>query len=47
VHDLAAEKPDIVAELSADYQAWAERCGVMDWNRLNELRRQRREEQGK
>lgn len=27
--DLAAEQPGIVAELARDYQAWADRCGVL------------------
>ena len=28
-HDLAAEHPDVVADLEARYEAWAERCGVI------------------
>ena len=28
-HDLAAEHPDVVADLAARYEAWAERCGVI------------------
>ncbi|WP_299054162.1 arylsulfatase [uncultured Nocardioides sp.] len=31
--DLAAEHPDLVAELSAAYEAWAERCGVIPHER--------------
>ncbi|MFF5989972.1 arylsulfatase [Prauserella flavalba] len=29
LHDLAAEHPDIVAELAGAYEAWAKRCGVL------------------
>ena len=28
-HDLAAEHPDLVADLARRYDAWAERCGVI------------------
>ena len=28
-HDLAAEHPDVVADLAARYEAWAQRCGVI------------------
>ena len=28
-HDLAAEHPDVVADLEARYEAWAGRCGVI------------------
>ena len=28
-HDLAAEHPDVVADLVSRYDAWAERCGVI------------------
>jgi arylsulfatase len=31
LHDLAAANPDIVAELSAAWQAWADRVGVLPW----------------
>jgi arylsulfatase len=30
-NDLAAKHPDIVRELSAAYDRWAERCGVAPW----------------
>jgi arylsulfatase len=30
-HDLAADEPDKVKELSAKFDAWAERCEVRDW----------------
>lgn len=29
LHDRAAEHPDVVADLAADYQRWADRCGVL------------------
>ncbi len=32
--NLAAEKPEIVRELSAEYDAWAKRCGVVPWARI-------------
>ena len=28
-HDLAAEHPDLAADLAARYDAWADRCGVI------------------
>jgi arylsulfatase len=28
-HDLAAEHPEVVADLEARYEAWADRCGVL------------------
>ena len=28
-HDLAAEHPDVVADLAGRHAAWAERCGVI------------------
>ena len=31
INNLAADKPDKVAELSGLYDAWAERCGVRPW----------------
>lgn len=34
--DLAAEKPDLVRELSAEYDRWAQRCGVVPWQRSAE-----------
>jgi arylsulfatase len=33
-HDLASANPQLVAELSAAYDAWAKRCGVQPWERL-------------
>jgi arylsulfatase A-like enzyme len=32
--DLAGERPDIVNELSADYFKWAERTGVVDYDKI-------------
>jgi arylsulfatase A-like enzyme len=31
LNDLSAQHPEIVAELSALYDAWAARCGVLPW----------------
>ena len=31
MHNVAAEEPERVAELSAAYDAWAARCGVLPW----------------
>ena len=28
-HDLAAEHPDVVADLEGRYEGWARRCGVI------------------
>ncbi|GHC04599.1 arylsulfatase [Cerasicoccus arenae] len=41
MHNLAVEKPDLVAELSALYQEWANRVGVMEWDDLVALRKAR------
>jgi arylsulfatase len=30
-HNLAATHPDVVRDLSAEYDRWAARCGVMPW----------------
>jgi arylsulfatase A-like enzyme len=38
LNDLAAEQPEIVAELKALYDAWAKRCGVMEFDDLRALR---------
>ena len=42
MHDLSGAHPEIVAELSALYERWAERCGVMPWEELLALRARRR-----
>jgi arylsulfatase A-like enzyme len=44
LQDRAAEEPEIAAELQALWEAWAARCGVMPWDELLELRRQRAED---
>jgi hypothetical protein len=31
LNDLAEAHPETVVELSALYDAWAERCGVVPW----------------
>jgi len=35
LHDLAAKKPAVVQELTAKYDAWAKRCGVESWDKIN------------
>ena len=37
--DVAAQHPEIVAELSALYDAWAARCDVVPWARMLEIMR--------
>src|SRR5690606_5687457 len=37
LHELAAEHPGVVAELSAAYEAWAARCGVIPREKVLEL----------
>ena len=37
-HNLAAQQPEIVKELSAAYDAWARRCGVVPWEELTPKR---------
>ena len=32
--DLAADRPDLVRELSAEYDHWAARCGVVPWSQI-------------
>lgn len=32
--DLAAGKPEVVRELSEEYDRWAQRCGVVPWNQI-------------
>ena len=39
--NLAAERPDHARELAAVWQAWAERCGVWEWDALVKHRRNR------
>ncbi len=39
--DLVAARPDLAGELAALWDAWAERCNVMDWAEIKRLRKQR------
>ena len=32
--DIASQRPDVVNELSADYFNWAEKTGVVDYERI-------------
>ncbi|QDT37867.1 arylsulfatase [Stratiformator vulcanicus] len=34
LNDIAAQQPELVAELSKAYTTWADRCGVEDWEKL-------------
>ena len=42
LNDLSAKYPEIVKELSGLYQDWADRCFVEPWQKILELRQQRR-----
>ena len=33
-NDLASKHPEVVKELSAEYDRWAERCGVVPWSQI-------------
>jgi arylsulfatase len=33
-HNLASERPEIVRELSDEYDRWAQRCGVVPWSEI-------------
>jgi arylsulfatase len=37
MHDLAAEQPGRVRDMGREYDAWAERCGVIPRERILEL----------
>jgi arylsulfatase len=41
LNDLSGQRPDLVAELSTAYQAWADRCGVIAREKVLELYAQR------
>ena len=41
LHDLAPRHPDLVADLAADWQAWADRVGVIPWSTTLNLYRTR------
>lgn len=45
VNNVASQHPEIVTELAAQYEAWADRCGVAPWDDILALRkaRQRKE----
>jgi arylsulfatase len=34
LHDLAAFRPEMVADLAAKYDAWAARTGVLPWDEV-------------
>jgi arylsulfatase A-like enzyme len=36
--NLAATHPEVVREFAAEYQAWAERCGVVAWDEIEKRR---------
>lgn len=42
LNNLAQQNPELLHELTAQWQAWADRSGVVDWNELQKLRKQRR-----
>jgi arylsulfatase A-like enzyme len=37
LHDQAAKRPEVVAELAAAWAAWANRVGVIPWERIVEI----------
>ena len=39
LHDLAANEPQRVKEMAAQYEAWAKRCGVLDRDKVVRLMR--------
>jgi len=40
MHDLAAQHPERVREMTVQYEAWAQRCGVIPRERILELMKQ-------
>ena len=40
MHDLAAQNPERVREMTAAYEAWAQRCGVIAREKILELMKQ-------
>jgi len=42
MHDLSRKYPEKRKELISDYEAWADRVGVIEWDRLMEIRRKQR-----
>lgn len=41
LNDLSASKPEIVNKLSKEYDQWAEKVGVLPYNKVLEIRRQK------
>lgn len=41
LHDLASRHPEIVAELAALWQLWAQRCNVRPWDEILAIRQAR------
>jgi arylsulfatase len=39
LHDRAAQHPDRVADMTRQYEAWAQRCGVLDREKVVALMR--------
>jgi arylsulfatase len=37
-NDVAAQHPDVVRALSAEYDRWAQRCGVVPWPQIEPKR---------
>ena len=37
LHDLAARQPERVADMAAQYDAWAQRCGVIPREKILQL----------
>ena len=44
INNLADKHPEMVQELDSIYQDWAERCFIYPWDKLQEHRRQRRQQ---
>ena len=42
LHDVSAQFPEIIAELSSLYEIWASRCNVMPWDEVLALRNEKR-----
>jgi arylsulfatase len=37
-HNRVADEPEVAREMTAAYDAWATRCGVVPWEQLAPLR---------
>jgi len=44
MQDLAQQHPELVAELAARYDQWAQRCGVLPWAQLQAQRKKKKAE---